>query len=95
MKHPVHLIFSVGLAAAIPRLDLFISLVGSISSSTLALMAPPIIHTLTYWDEIKGSTIGKFSIVRNIFLFLLGFVGFLAGGFVSIKNIITFFTTGQ
>ena len=36
-----------GLAAAIPSLDLFISLVGSVSSSTLALMAPAIIDTVT------------------------------------------------
>ena len=40
-------LFTFSLAAAIPKLDLFISLVGSVSSSTLALMAPSIIDTVT------------------------------------------------
>merc|ERR1712179_354419 len=71
------------LAAAIPKLDLFISLVGAISSSTLALMAPPIIDTMTNWQEI-----GKLRIARNIFLFSIGFLGFLTGSFVSLENII-------
>ena len=39
-------LFTFSLAAGVPRLDLFISLVGSASSSTLALMAPPIIDTV-------------------------------------------------
>merc|ERR1719472_464657 len=65
------------LAAAIPKLDLFISLVGSISSSTLALMAPPIIHSLTYWNDLKSSKYGVLLILRNLFLFCLGFVGFI------------------
>ena len=82
----------VALAAAIPKLDLFISLVGSISSSTLALMAPPIIHSLTYWSDLKSSKYGVLLILRNIFLFCLGFVGFIAGGFVSLSNIIEYFS---
>ena len=79
------------MAAAIPKLDLFISLVGSVSSSTLALMAPPIIHSLTYWSELKSSSFGKFLILRNVFLFGLGFVGFIAGSFVSLQKIIDYF----
>ena len=43
----VLVLFTFTLAAVIPKLDLFISLVGSVSSSTLALMAPSIIDTVT------------------------------------------------
>lgn len=85
-------LFTFALAAAIPKLDLFISLVGSISSSTLALMAPPIIHSLTYWNDLKSSKYGVLLILRNLFLFCLGFVGFIAGGFVSLSNIIEYFS---
>ena len=48
-------LFTFSLAAAIPRLDLFISLVGSASSSTLALMAPSIIDTVTAGENCSRS----------------------------------------
>ena len=78
----------VALAAAVPKLDLFISLVGSVSSSTLALMAPTIIDTVTFWPQMGKL---KWRLWRNVFLFTIGFLGFLTGSFVSIKNIIDYF----
>ena len=51
-------------------------------------MTPPIIHTLTYWDELKGNSYGRIQLFRNAFLFWLGFVGFIAGSFASLRNII-------
>ena len=80
--------FSVTLAAAIPKLDLFISLVGAMSSSTLALMAPPIIDTVTNWEKLSA-----WRVSRNLFLFTLGFLGFLTGTFVSLKNIVHYFAS--
>ena len=79
---------TVALAAAIPKIDLLISLVGAVSSSTLALMAPPIIDTVTNWPDC-----GKFKwkLIRNIFLFTVGFLGFVTGTFVSVQNIIKAF----
>jgi proton-coupled amino acid transporter len=78
------------LAAAIPKLDLFISLVGSVSSSTLALMAPAVIDTVTQGDRCTSSRAAK-----NVALFLIGFVGFLTGSYVSIMNIIKYFISGE
>lgn len=77
------------LAAAIPKLDLFISLVGSVSSSTLALMAPAVIDTVT-----QGDRCSRLRATKNVIMFLIGFLGFLTGSYVSIRNIITFFVNG-
>jgi proton-coupled amino acid transporter len=85
------LIFLVALAAAIPRLDIFISLVGALSSSSLALLAPPLIDTILFWEERKA---GKIGLLKNGTIFFVGFVGFVTGTFYSVKNIITYFNTG-
>ena len=42
-----------GLAAAIPNIGLFITLVGAVSSSFLALIFPPFIDLVTHWPD-KG-----------------------------------------
>jgi len=80
-----------GLAAAIPKIDLFISLIGAVSSSTLALIAPSILHTMVFWEDFQGGW-GKFKIARNMFLLFLGVVGMVAGTITSVKDIVEFFT---
>ena len=79
-------LFTFSLAAGVPRLDLIVSLVGSVSSSTLALMAPPIIDTVT-----AGEKCSRARLMKNSLIFLFGIVGFATGTFVSIRNIFTYF----
>jgi len=79
-------LLTFGLAAAIPKLDLFISLVGAVSSSTLAIMAPAVIDTVTLGRECSWTRL-----IKNLILFTLGFLGFLSGSYVSIRNIIRYF----
>jgi len=85
----VLVLLTFGLAAAIPRLDLFISLVGAVSSSTLALLAPAVIDSVTNWETMSRSRLWK-----NVFVFIFGFVGFIAGTFVSVLNIVKYFNEG-
>ena len=80
----------VALAAAVPKIDLFISLIGAVASSTLALIAPSIMHTMVFWEDFEGTS-GKLKIARNLFLLILGIVGMVAGTIVSVTDIVDFF----
>ena len=87
--HPV----AVAFAALIPRLDIFISLVGALSSSTLALLAPPFIDTLLFWDEYKVER--KRYMFKNAAIFIVGFAGFATGTALSLIKIVDYFATGK
>ncbi|XP_042231441.1 proton-coupled amino acid transporter-like protein pathetic [Homarus americanus] len=80
------------LAAAIPNIGLFISLVGAVSSSTLALIFPPIVEIVTFWPNT-----GKYNwrIIKGALICLFGLVGFVAGTITSVESIIDFFMNGQ
>ena len=88
------LVLSVAFAALIPRLDIFISLVGALSSSTLALLAPPLIDSLLFWDEYKVGG-GRRYLLKNAAIFVVGFAGFATGTALSLKKIIEYFETGK
>ena len=85
---------SFTLAAIIPELDLFISLVGSVCLSTIALIAPSILHSVTYWNELSNNPTGRMRLGLNAFISFVGFAGFLAGGYTSLEEIITYFSSG-
>lgn len=69
----------------IPHLDLLISLVGAFASSGLALIFPPIIEIVTYSGEDESISVG--CVIKDILICIFGFVGFVSGTFVSIKEI--------
>jgi proton-coupled amino acid transporter len=83
-------ILQVALAAAVPKIDLFISLTGAVATSTLALIAPAIIHTTVFWKEFEGTS-GKLKLARNIFLLILGILGMVVATVLSVKDIVEFF----
>ncbi|XP_037833299.1 proton-coupled amino acid transporter 1 isoform X2 [Kryptolebias marmoratus] len=72
------------LAILVPELDLVISLVGSVSSSFLALIFPPILQILAFHTEGLSPLV----VVKNAVISVVGLVGFLSGTYIAIVEII-------
>ncbi|XP_054756016.1 proton-coupled amino acid transporter 1-like isoform X2 [Lytechinus pictus] len=81
-------IITMILAIAIPQLSLFISLVGAMASSTLALIFPPLIEELTFGFHGYRTPTSILRLIKNAFICLFGLIGFGAGTFVSIQGIV-------
>lgn len=79
-------ILTVGIAIAIPNLGGFISLVGAVCLSTLGLMFPAVIETVTFWDE-PGLGMCNWRLWKNVCLVAFGVIDFVTGTYVSIQDI--------
>ncbi|XP_014487490.1 PREDICTED: proton-coupled amino acid transporter 2 isoform X1 [Dinoponera quadriceps] len=77
------------LAEAIPELGLFISLVGAVSSTALALVFPPIIEIVVCWHN---ANLGFFTIAKDLTIVLIGVLGFATGTYESVTSIIKAFS---
>ncbi|KAL0124911.1 hypothetical protein PUN28_006637 [Cardiocondyla obscurior] len=77
------------LAEAIPQLGLFISLVGAVSSTALALVFPPIIEMIVYWHN---TNLGFFTIAKDVMIVLIGVLGFVTGTYESVTSIVKSFS---
>lgn len=81
--------FSDTLALTIPYLAEFISLVGAIGGTSLALIFPPLLELVTFHDSI-----GYLDIFKNIVILVIGFTGVLTGTYVSCREIVLKFMEG-
>uniref|UniRef100_A0A1I8QAY1 Amino acid transporter transmembrane domain-containing protein n=1 Tax=Stomoxys calcitrans TaxID=35570 RepID=A0A1I8QAY1_STOCA len=78
--------FTFILAACIPNLGPIISLVGAVSSSTLALIAPPILEIVTFWPV--GFERYKWILWKDVVILIFGLCGFVFGTYASIAQIL-------
>ncbi|XP_005376110.1 PREDICTED: proton-coupled amino acid transporter 2 isoform X2 [Chinchilla lanigera] len=72
------------LAVLVPRLDLVLSLVGSVSGSALALIIPPLLEVTTYSSE----GLSPLTLAKDTLISILGFVGFVAGTYQALDELI-------
>ena len=79
------------IAAIVPKLDLFISLVGSFSSSCLALIFPPIIQAIVFWHYEQKTVIKVAWCLKNALISVFGVLIFIIGTYVAMRDIINAF----
>ncbi|XP_061165461.1 neutral amino acid uniporter 4-like isoform X1 [Saccostrea echinata] len=73
-------------AIVVPELDLLISLVGALASSSLALVFPPLIEILTF--KAPNEKLSFIILVKNIVIMVFGIFGCVVGTWISIDEII-------
>ncbi|CAL8122208.1 unnamed protein product [Orchesella dallaii] len=81
-------IFTFGMAELIPSLGLFISLVGAVASTTLALVFPPLINILTGWNSQQPQLITNWEFWKDIFLMTFGILASISGTYASLEDIV-------
>jgi len=69
----------LGLSAAIPELDLVISLVGALGCSFLAVIFPTVLEMILHWE-----TSSKLIFSKNCCIILIGIVGCVSGAYTTI-----------
>ncbi|CAL4105734.1 unnamed protein product [Meganyctiphanes norvegica] len=79
-------------AVTIPNIGLFVSLIGAVASTTLAFIVPPFVDLCTFWPDTGRF---HFRIIRGVYIFSLGVLGFVTGANSSIQGIIKFFAEGK
>ncbi|KAG7313227.1 hypothetical protein JYU34_000326 [Plutella xylostella] len=90
----VIVLVTFGLAAAVPELDLFISLFGALCLSALGLAFPAFIQSCTYWYYVSDSERIRM-LIKNIIVVIFGVLGLIVGTYTSLDGIIRKFSAGE
>lgn len=86
------MIVMAGVSIAVPNLDPFISLVGSVFFSSLGIFVPAVIESAYMYPNYGFF---KWKLWKNIFLMLFSIIALVSGSFVSIREIIHAYTGGD
>ena len=73
-------------AESVPKLSLFISLIGALCSTALALVFPPVIQLILESAQDNGPNI--YVLCKNSFILILALLGFLTGSYESLNEIV-------
>lgn len=84
-------IITLAIAEMVPHLALFISLMGAVACSALALLFPPIIDLLVASAK-NEVTIG--CVLKNVILLMFALLGFTTGTYSAVSDIIKSFGGG-
>ncbi|KAI3413595.1 hypothetical protein GPALN_011084 [Globodera pallida] len=77
-------ILTCAIAELIPHLAVFISLVGSIACTSLALVFPPMIELLVCYAQNK---LTFYVYLRNVVIFFFALIGFVTGTYSALSQI--------
>lgn len=80
------------LAITVPKLNLMMDLVGSISGTALSIILPPIIHLAAFWEDTSGFS-KAFMVVVDGFLIVIGLIASASGSFYSFNGILESFSS--
>lgn len=80
------------LAYMVPKLNLMMDLVGSISGTTLSVILPPVIHIAAFWEDTSGGS-KVLMVVLDVFLVFIGVVASASGSYFSFISILQSFGT--
>lgn len=80
---------TVIVAVVVPKLDLFISLVGAICFSILGLSIPAVVETVSCWESHLGKF--KWRLWKNSFILLFALLALGFGTWVSVLDIIDYY----
>jgi proton-coupled amino acid transporter len=81
---------TVGFAALLPNLMIFMSLIGAVFLSTLGLLFPSVVYMVTHWETLRlAGKIGM--ILGNIVVLSFGMMALITGTYYSTVDILKFY----
>ena len=78
------------LAIAVPKLGLFISLIGATSGSFASIILPAVIEIGTYYSYC--SKVPKWLIIKDVIIIIVGILCFITGTYTTIYSLVLAFS---